>query len=1395
MNRIVSRLGVLSSIILFSSCSGGECLQGPLCEGGGSGGGGGATPVATSITLSPATLSFNAVGAAQQLTATVLDQSGSVISDATVVWASSSNGVATVSDGLVTAVGNGTALIQVTSGSATSSAGVTVAQEPTAVVVTPDTLGLVVGEAQILTASVRDRLGASIVAAAVTWSSDNPGVVTISGGGLATAVKAGVVVATAEYESIQGRSIISVGAPLSITTSALPGGLSGSVFAATLESAGGQVGTIWSIVSGSLPEGLSLDATSGTISGTPSGSGTFVFTVQALNGEQVATRALSITISDSLILTTASLANGVVGVSYSQALSAAGGDGVYAWSVTSGSLPDGLTLDGASGEISGSPSAQGTSTFVVRVESGGSSVSSQFVLEVVSPLSVVSGVTPNGVVGTEYGPATLAAAGGTGSYIWSLQDGSSPLPPGLSLATSGVITGTPTSAGSFDFVVRVESGTEVAFGGVSITISEGVAITTSTIADGVTGTAYSQGFSSAGGDGSGTWSIAEGALPAGLNLDPGTGVVSGIPTDAGSTTFTLQVTKGADSASRSFTLNVFEPLAIATVGLPEATVATPYSPQPLSASGGDGIYAWSVSAGSLPAGIALARDGVLSGTPVAAGSQEFTIRVASGQQIAEQSLAISVNEASFLLAANNITVMCSAASVGDTGVVNGVTYTKRDRAGIDALVAAGDYAPLATTCTSGITDMSSVFQDQDTFNEDVSSWDVSSVTDMSFMFTIARQFNQPIGSWDVSNVTNMIAMFDSNEAFNQDLSGWDVSGVTNMFGMFNGAIVFNQPLGSWDVSSVTDMRRMFNYAYAFDQDISAWDVSGGPSLDLMFASAYAFNQDISGWDVSNVTSMQRLFYDAAAFDQDISRWDVSGVTSMEQMFFFAVAFNQDISGWDVSSVTNMAGMFHGRAEQSTFNQDLSGWCVSNITTAPLDFDTDTPAWSSARPVWGTCSAASIESSSVTLNPSSLTSDGVSTSTISVQLRDGSGSKLTASAGTLTFDTPSLGSIGVVTDNLDGTYTATYTAGTSAGVVTLTARLDGGLKVLPAAAVTLTSDAFLLAANNVTVMCSAASVGDTGVVNGVTYTKRDRAGIDALVAAGDYAPLATTCTSGITDMSNVFQDQDTFNEDISSWDVSSVTNMFYMFGIARQFNQPIGSWDVSNVTNMIYMFDANEAFNQDLSDWDVSNVTTMNGMFNGAIVFNQPLGSWDVSSVTDMTRMFNFAYAFDQDISAWDVSRGPSMDSMFRLAVVFNQDLSGWCVSSITTAPSNFDTDTPAWTSARPVWGTCSPASTDASTVTASPSSLTANGTSTSTLTVQLRDAAGNNLTSSAGTLTFDTPSLGSIGVVTDNLDGTYTAAYTAGTSAGVVTLTARLDGGLKVLQTATVTLTASSPTP
>jgi hypothetical protein len=336
----------------------------------------------------------------------------------------------------------------------------------------------------------------------------------------------------------------------------------------------------------------------------------------------------------SLAITTTSLPAGVVGTAYSATLAATGGTTPYTWSLTSGTLPAGLSLNTSTGAITGTPTATASATALTfKVTDSSSPAQSQTVnltltIGAAAPSALVIATTslPTGQVGAAYS-TSLAATGGTAPYTWSLTSGT--LPAGLSLnASTGAITGTPTATASaiaLTFTVT-DSGSPAQSQSASLTLTINVAplaiATTSSLPNGQVGAAYSTNLAATGGTPPYTWSLTSGTLPAGLSLNSTTGAITGNPTaTANAIALIFKVTDSgspAQSQSASLTLTIDPPaLVITTTSLPNGQVNSAYNTS-LGATGGTPPYTWSLTSGSLPAGLSLdTTTGAISGTPTA----------------------------------------------------------------------------------------------------------------------------------------------------------------------------------------------------------------------------------------------------------------------------------------------------------------------------------------------------------------------------------------------------------------------------------------------------------------------------------------------------------------------------------------------------------------------------------------------------------------------------------------------------------------------------------------------------------------------------------------------------------------------------------------------------------
>jgi putative Ig domain-containing protein/centrosomal CEP192-like protein/Ig-like domain-containing protein len=438
---------------------------------------------------------------------------------------------------------------------------------------------------------------------------------------------------------------------LQIATPALPDAITQTAYTGALSATGGVAPYTWSITSGALPTGLNLNSSSGQITGTPRTAGTFTFMAQVTDSSptpQIATASAAVLTLQLLQITTTSLPDPEVQTNYSVTLMASGGMTPYVWSISSGSLPPGLTLDSSTGVISGVPMSTGSYAFTVEVSDPPSAPqkSSRNLNAKVQPkLQVTTNNLPTGQPQVAYS-AALTASGGTTPYSWSISSGA--LPIGLTLGSSnGFISGTPTQSGTFSFAAQVgDSAGHTAQQALSIQVAapSPFSISTTSLPPGTVSVAYSTTLQTTGGTTPNSWSISAGALPPGLSLSATTGVISGIPTQSGMFLFSVQVSDSAGhTTQQSLSIQISSPLSFATASLPPGRVNVAYSTA-LQATGGTTPYSWSISSGALPAGLTLnSSTGAISGTPAGSGTFLFAAQVADAAgHTAQQPLSIQI---------------------------------------------------------------------------------------------------------------------------------------------------------------------------------------------------------------------------------------------------------------------------------------------------------------------------------------------------------------------------------------------------------------------------------------------------------------------------------------------------------------------------------------------------------------------------------------------------------------------------------------------------------------------------------------------------------------------------------------------------------------------------------
>lgn len=334
-----------------------------------------------------------------------------------------------------------------------------------------------------------------------------------------------------------------IGCPtITVSPATLPDASIGLAYNQSITASGGVGSYSYAITAGTLPGGLSLSG-GGVLSGTPNSNGTFNFTVTATDANScVGPRVYTISTScPTITVAPASLPNATIGAAYSQSVSASGGVAPYSYGVTSGSLPTGFTLS-PSGSITGTSNSTGTFNFTITASDSSSCTGSKgYSITMLCPaISIAPTNLGNGTKGNAYNQQ-LSGNGGIGSYTFAVTVGA--MPPGLTLSSAGLISGAPTTLGSFDFSVTATD--SMGCGGTTpYTVDiecPTLSLLPSTLPGDSLGGPYNETISGNGGTAPYTFVLLSGSLPDGLSISSG-GVVSGTPTETGTFNFTVKAT-------------------------------------------------------------------------------------------------------------------------------------------------------------------------------------------------------------------------------------------------------------------------------------------------------------------------------------------------------------------------------------------------------------------------------------------------------------------------------------------------------------------------------------------------------------------------------------------------------------------------------------------------------------------------------------------------------------------------------------------------------------------------------------------------------------------------------------------------------------------------------------
>ena len=551
----------------------------------------------------------------------------------------------------------------------------------------------------------------------------------------------------------------------------------------------------------------------------------------------------------------------------------------------------------------------------------------------------------------------------------------------------------------------------------------------------------------------------------------------------------------------------------------------------------------------------------------------------------------------FYLAPNGITCMCPDAEFGETGtlIIDGVekTFTKRTRAELNVIMEGNENdTEITLTCTSGITDMGSLFSNMAFFNASIKYWDVSNVTNMSGMFNNAISFNQPLNNWDVSNVKSMSSMFSNATSFNQALDSWSFSSIEFLIDFLSNS---NMSVSNYDAllqlflsQDITNVRlgaQLIGYCDEITRNQliqnKDWIIDGDLKADCDSPIFFANSPFVSTWEVSND-------------DLEISIITTNNIYS----------YNYTIDWGDGIIESGLTGnSSHTYQNSGIYTVSITGTFPHFMLCNSLNnFNCDNAKKIKSVESWGNQLWKSMFSTF----------------------------RQTEDLVFSTNDTPDLSyvtSMESTFDNAKG-FNSTLNDWEVSNVQNMRALF-------------FITDDFNQPLNNWNVSNVYNFQGVFSGANSFNQSLIDWDVSNAKTMTAMFAgptsfnqPLNNWDVSEVVSMQSMFFNNEVFNQPLNNWNVSKVTNMRWLFNGASSFDQSLSSWNVSNVLDFVGMFNNALSFNQPLNDWDISSAELTAGMFINSVSFNQPLSDWDVSNIQNMNVMFSGAINFNQDLSNW-----------------------------------------------------------------------------------------------------------------------------------------------------------------